>query len=204
MAKYEHPPGDGADLTVGDLWHRAAAADDALCREFARRCDARLPRTLRSQRVGWLRQGRPGYGLLLPDYLPAAQLNDGDWYIFYAWGETLFRRSCAERDWMEMLVLAESADDWAELLRQALRERAAGVSYRVAPQYMDALGEVQAAPSGWEFTLEACPPPHAVCIAPVQIRGAGDTPEAAARDACREWLRQEALAGRRTVEGDVQ
>ena len=186
------PSSRAGSLTVTDLWHQAAAADDALCRRFARDFGARLPRTLRSQRVAWVRRGQPGYGLLLPDYLSGPQLNAGDWCIFYVWGESLFHRSLAERERLEMLVLAESVDDWAELLRQALPGPASDVRYRVTPQYLDAFGEVQAAASGWQFALETCAPPSAVCVAPVQMTGTGGTPEAAARNACRRWLESEA------------
>lgn len=50
-----------------DVWYQAAEADYALCRRFADGFDARLPRSLRAQRVGWEREGKPVYGILIPD-----------------------------------------------------------------------------------------------------------------------------------------
>jgi hypothetical protein len=86
-----------------------------------------------------------------------------------------------------MIILADSVEDWAELLRQALSDRIFDVRYTIAPDYLNELGEIEAVPSGSIFTLEAFAPPNAHA-APYQIVGAGRTPEAAAREACRLWL----------------
>ena len=77
-----------------DRWHTSAAADDRLARLFADRFDAKLDRTEHSRRVGWVRDGRCVYGILLPDPLPSAHLTDDDWYIYYVWGA---RRCSAAR-----------------------------------------------------------------------------------------------------------
>ena len=95
-----------------DAWHQAAEADYRLCRRFADGFDARLPRSGRSARVGWERDGRSVYGILLPDPLPAMQTPGGDWYLYYVWGETLFRRTRKERETLKMLVLPDGTDDW--------------------------------------------------------------------------------------------
>ena len=106
-------------------WQEAAALDDALCRAFARRFGARLPHT-RHAAGAWpgCARARRTTACCCPTPL-AGTWHKGadDWYLYYVWGESLFRRSRAERERMEMLILAESADDWAELMRQALRGR---------------------------------------------------------------------------------
>ena len=96
---------------TSELWQEAAAADYRLCREFARLYDARLTRSLRGQRVGWELFGHPRYALLLPDSWPATAADD--WYFYYPMGESLFRRTRQERERQQMLILAESGDDWA-------------------------------------------------------------------------------------------
>ncbi len=171
--------------TAAERWLRVAEADYRLCREFAQRFDARLGRTLRSQRVGWELFGHPHCALLLPDSRPDGA--DDEWYLYYVSGESLFRRGRAQRAQIGMIVLAESADDWAELLRQALRERAFDVRYTVTPDYVNELGEVEYAASGFVFALEPYAP-QSVGAALPRIAGAGGTPEEAAREACRGWL----------------
>lgn len=177
-----------------DRWHTAAGTDYRMVRLFADRFDARVDRTQHSRRVGWDRDGRSVYGILLPDPLPSAHLTDDDWYIYYVWGETLFRRTRPEREKLGMLVLPDSADDWAQLLRQAVRDDVFDVRWELTPQYVNALGEIETAPSGYEFMLSACAPPTAAaCV--FRVAGTGETPEAAARNACLRWLR--------TVDNDV-
>ncbi len=183
-----HPPAASQRLTV-DRWHRAAESDYWLCRLFADRYEARLCLSLRSRRVGWEREGRRVYGILLPDALSSAGPADDAWYIYYVWGETLFRRTRKERETLRMLVMPDGVEDWAELLRQAVRREVFDVRYQVAPQYVNALGEVETEPSGYEFTLSAYAPPPAVTT-PFEVAGMGETPEAAARDACCRWLKR--------------
>lgn len=171
-----------------DVWYKAAEADYALCCRFADQFDARLKRSLRAQRVGWERERKPVYGILIPDplLLPSAGPG-GDWYLYYVWGETLFRRTEKERAERKMLVLPEAAEDWAELVRQALRTEVFDVRYSVAPHHVNALGDYEHAPTGYEFTLSAHGPQTAVTSA-LSLTGTGVTPEAAARDAARRWL----------------
>ena len=171
-----------------DEWHERAESDYSLCRLFADRFDARLARSERSQRVGWERSGRSVYGILLPDPVPAASPTADDWYMYYVWGETLFHRTRKEREQTRMLVLPDAAEDWAELLRQAVREDVYGVRYEVQPHYVNALGDVEGEPCGYEFRLSAFAPPPAV-PSPFSASGLGETPENAARDACRRWLK---------------
>ncbi len=170
-----------------DRWHTSAEADYRLARLFADRCDARLDRTDHSRRVGWDRDGRSVYGILLPDPLPSSPPMD-DWYIYYVWGETLFRRTRREREKLGMLVLPDSVEDWAQLLRQAVRRDVFDVRWELTPQYVSALGEIETTPSGYEFTLSSCAPPAAANCA-FRVAGMGETPEAAARNACDRWLR---------------
>ncbi len=173
-----------------DVWYKAAEADYALCRRFADGFDARLPRSLRAQRVGWERDGKPVYGILIPDPVPAAAAGTGgDWYLYYVWGETLFRRTEKERAQRKMLVLPEATEDWAELLRQALRTEVFDVRYAVAPHHVNVLGDYEHTPCGYEFTLSAHGPQSAVTSA-LSVSGTGPTPEAAAHDAARRWLEQ--------------
>ena len=89
-------PGDNP-LSPTELWHQAAEEAYLLYREFADRFDAKLTLGLRSQRVGWQREGHSVYGILLPDPIPSADPDDDEWYIYYVWGETLFRRTRDER-----------------------------------------------------------------------------------------------------------
>ena len=149
--------------------------------------DARLRRSLRSQRVGWEREGKAVYGILIPDPLLPSPATGNDWYLYYVWGETLFRRSEKERAQRKMLVLPEAAEDWAELLRQALREDVFDVRYSVAPHHVNAFGDVEHQPSGYEFTLSAHGP-HSSVRSSLAVSGIGPTPEAAAREAVRRWL----------------
>lgn len=144
-----------------DRWHTSAEADYRLARLFADRFDAHLDRTEHSRRVGWDRDGRSIYGILLPDPLPTAPPAD-DWYIYYVWGETLFRRTRRERENLGMLVLPDGVEDWAELLRRAVRDGVFDVRWALTPQYVNALGEIETAPSGYEFMLSAHAPPPAV------------------------------------------
>lgn len=170
-----------------DVWYQAAEADYALCRRFADHFDARLRRSLRSQRVGWERDGRAVYGILIPDPQTPSPVAGGDWYLYYVWGETLFRRSEKERTQRKMLVLPEATEDWAELLRQALREDVFDVRYGVAPHHVNALGETEHEACGYEFTLSAHGP-HTAVTSSLSLVGLGATPEAAAREAARRWL----------------
>ena len=171
-----------------DVWYKATEADYILCRRFADEFEARLPRSLRAQRVGWERGQKPVYGILIPDPLLAPTAStSGEWYLYYVWGETLFRRTGKERAERKMLVLPEATEDWAELLRQALRTEVFDVRYSVAPHHVNAFGELENDPSGYEFTLSAHSP-HSAVTSTLAISGTGATPEAAARDAARRWL----------------
>ena len=170
-----------------DAWYLAAEADYKICRRFADSFDARLRRSLRSQRVGWERQEQPIYGILIPDPLRPSPAAGDDWYLYYVRGETLFRRSAKERVQRRMLVLPESTEDWAELLRQALRSEVFDVRYSVAPNHVNALGDREHTPSGYEFTLTAHGP-NGPALSSLLLVGSGDTPEAAARDAANRWL----------------
>ncbi len=177
----------GAWLSPTEAWYQAAEADYQLCRQFADTHDARLRRSLRAQRVGWEAGGKAVYGILVPDPLTSASAS-GEWYLYYVWGETLFRRTEKERTQRKMLVLPEAAEDWAELLRQALRNEVFDVRYSVAPHYVNALGEREHLPSGYEFTLTAHGP-HTTVTSTLALSGTGATPEAAARDAAQRWLK---------------
>ena len=174
-------------LSTAERWLGLAKDDYRLCREFALRFDARLSRSLRSQRVGWESYGHLHFALLLPDPSHLDRLSDGGWYLYYAAGESMFRRTHAQCEQLRMLVLAESAEDWAELLRQALRERVFDVRYEVVPDYIDPAGETGHTATGSVFALEAYAP-QATETTPLRIAGAGTTPEQAAREACRRWL----------------
>ena len=172
-----------------DEWHERAEADYGLCRAFADRFGARLARSAHSRRLGWERSGRCVYGILLPDPLPASGLSGGDWYVYYVWGETLFHRTLKEREQTRMLILPDAAEDWADLLRQAVRDGVYDVRYEVQPHYVNALGDIDAEPCGYEFRLSAYAPPPAA-PSPFSVSGLGGTPEEAARDACRRWLKK--------------
>ncbi len=174
-------------LNMAERWLGVAKADYRLCRVFAQRFCARLPRSLRSQRVGWEAYGHFRFALLLPDASSFDCLAQSDWYLYYTTGESLFRRTRAQREQLEMLVLAESAEDWAELLRQALQDRVFDVRYEIVPNYLDASGEIGHTASGFVFVLEAYAP-QATGTTPLRIAGAGATPEQAAREACLRWL----------------
>jgi len=179
---YQHP-----GQPAIDAWYQAAEADYKLCRRFADQFDARLRRSLRSQRVGWEREGKPVYGILIPDPQTPSPVAGDEWYLYYVWGETLFRRSEKERMQRKMLVLPEATEDWAELLRQALQGEVFDVRYSVAPHYVNAFGETENEPSGYEFTLSAHGP-HTTVTSTLAVTGLGATPEAAAREAARRWL----------------
>ena len=181
------PPAAGPSAV--DEWYERADADYGLCRLFADRFGARLARSGHSQRVGWERSGRSVYGVLLPDPMPAASPKGDDWYVYYVWGETLFHRTRKEREQTQMLVLPDAAEDWAELLRQAVREDVYDVRYEVQPHYVNAMGDVEVQPCGCEFRLSAFAPPPAA-PSPFHASGLGETPNEAARDACRRWLNQ--------------
>ena len=170
-----------------DVWYKSAEADYALCRRFADGFNARLPRSLRAQRVGWEREGKPVYGILIPDPLLPSAGTQGEWYLYYVWGETLFRRTEKERTERKMLVLPDAAEDWAELLRQAHAAEVFDVRFTVAPHHVNALGDYEHTPTGYEFTLSAHGPQSAV-TSTLSLSGTGPTPEAAARDAARRWL----------------
>lgn len=179
---------DGAlSPTTAVRWLRAAEADYRLCHEFAQRFSASLPRTLRSRRVGWEVYGFPHCALLIPDDANPETLTDDEWNFYYVHGESCFRRGRAARAALGMLLLPDTVEDWAELLRQALSDRIFAVCYSIAPDYLNELGEIERVPSGMIFTLTACAPSDAQAP-PFEISGLGATPEAAAREACRLWL----------------
>lgn len=179
-------PASGLPPATAGRWLQDAKADYALCRTFAQRCDACLPSTLRTRRVGWEAYGHQHFALLLPDPSGVDPQLGGDWYLYSVNSESVFRRTRAQCAQMEMLVLAESADDWAALLRRALRDHVFDVRYEVVPSDLDACGEGHLA-TGFVFTLEAYAP-QATRTVPLRIAGAGETPEQAAREACRRWL----------------
>ena len=79
-------------------------------RLLADRFGAVLRRTEHSQRVGWDRDGRSVYGILLPDPLPSAYATDADWFIYYVWGETLFRRTHKEREKVRECIKSRPGD----------------------------------------------------------------------------------------------
>jgi len=172
-----------------DAWYQAAEADYRLCRRFADRFEARLRRSLRAQRVGWEREGKPVYGILIPDPLLPSPATSDEWYLYSVGGETLFRRTQKERTERKMLVLPEAAEDWAELLRQALSSEIFDVRYSVAPHHVNAFGDLENDPCGYEFLLTAHGP-HASVSSALAVGGTGATPEAAAREAARRWLDQ--------------
>lgn len=186
------PPAPAPGETETDRWHRQADLDYTLCRSLADRYSARLERSLRSQRVGWEKAGHAAYGVLLPDPLPRSGTEE-EWYVYYVWGETLLRRTRAEREQRRMLVLAECADDWAELLRQAVHRQVADSRYQIVPEYTDALGETENVPCGFRFTLSAHAP-GAIRASEFSLTGQGDTPEDAARDACRRWMETQKIS----------
>ena len=171
-----------------ECWHEQAQADAALCRAFDERLNARLERSWRCQRVSWERMGHDVFGLLLPDPLPQGGDNN-EWFIYYPWGEMMLRRTAEERRLSRMIILAESADDWAALLRMALHDQIVDSRYEITPDYTDALGETENVPCGYLFSLFAHVP-CAVQVSDFQLLGRGETPAAAARDACRLWLEQ--------------
>ncbi len=192
---------DAARQALADPWLRAAEQDYRLCRAFADRFSASLPRSLRSQRLGWEYAGAPGYALLVPDILPATSPKNDEWYLYSVTGQTLFHWTRAQRVRMKALVLADCVEDWAELLRQAVHDHVFDVRYEVTPQYLSPLGEYEltrppsaaggaweAQPSGYLFSLGAHAPPNATA-APFHVHGSGETPEGAARDACLCWLK---------------
>jgi len=172
--------------TQTDRWHRRAEADYALCRALADTHDARLEPSGRAQRVGWEKAGHTAYGILLPDPLPSPGAGD-IWYFYYVWGETMLRRTAAERGDRRMLVLAESADDWAALLGQAVRRAVLDSRWEIVPDYTDALGETENVPCGFRFEMHAHAP-DAARQADFTVRGRGETPAGAARNACRRYL----------------
>ena len=172
--------------TEADRWHKQAEADYAICRVLADRWDARLERTPAARRVGWEKAGCAAYGILIPDPLPRLERQD-DWYLYHVWGERLLRRSQAERAERRMIILAESVDDWAELLRQAIRHLVVDARYEITPDYTDALGETEDVPDGFRFRIFAHAP-GAVRPSDLTVTGRGKSPQAAARDACRRWL----------------
>ena len=160
--------------TAVDIWHEAAENDYQLCRLLANEFDARLSRSRLSPRVGWERDGHGVYGILLPDPLPTA--TGDDWYIYYVWGETMFRRTRKERENQQMLILPESVEDWAELLRQVLRDIVFDIRFEVRPHFVNALGDVETVPVGYEFTLSNCAPQTAAA-SDFQLSALADTPE---------------------------
>lgn len=182
----------GLPVNMAERWLQVAKADYRLCRVFAQRFDAYLPRSLRSHRVGWEAYGHLHFALLLPDASSFDSLAEGDWYFYYTNGESLFRRTQAQRTQIGMSVLAESMEDWAELLRQALRHDVFDVRYEVVPNYIDASGEIGHTASGFVFALEAYAP-QATGMISLRIAGAGPTPEQAAREACRRWLQAQGI-----------
>jgi hypothetical protein len=171
-----------------DTWHQSAKDDYQLCRRFADKFDAQLGRSHFSPRVGWDRDGHGVYGILLPDPLPTVA--GDDWYIYSVWGETMFRRTRKERENLRLLILPESVEDWVELLRQALRDTVFEVRYEVRPHFLNALGDVETVPLGYEFALSSCAP-HTASATSFWLSATADTPEGAAREVCRRWLERQ-------------
>ena len=174
--------------TETDRWHAEVKVDYELCRILADQHGSRLERSAGAQRVGWEKAGHTAYGILLPDPLLRAGTED-EWYFYYVWGETLLRRTSTERAERRMLVLAESVDDWAELLRLALRPIVGDSRYEILSDYTDALGETEDVPDGFIFRLFAHAP-GAVRPSDLCVTGHGRTPREAARDACRHWVEE--------------
>lgn len=184
-------------VPAADLWLQEARADYALCAAFARHFDARVPRAPRAPRaprVAWHLKGDAKndvkdvrFLLLVPDVLPPAALRDDEWYFYSVLNESPLRRTRAEREEARALILAESADDWADLLRQAVRGQVFDIEYSVTPQYVDALGEYDLSALGFLFQARAFAP-QAASVAPFSVHGSGATPAEAARAACRAWL----------------
>ena len=183
----------GLPQSMAEQWLAIAKADYRLCRVFAQQFDAHLPRTLRGGRVGWESYGHLHFALLLPDPAGFDSLPHSDWYLYYTTGESVFRRTAAQRAQMNISVLAECVEDWAVLLRQALRNTVFDVRYEVVPSDLDACGETGHTPSGFVFALEAYAP-QATGVVPLRIAGAGATPEQAAREACRRWLQMQGFS----------
>ncbi len=177
---------DAHSGSTSEQWLRVAEADFRLCQAFARQFDAHLTRSLRSQRVGWEVYGHPHCALLLPDSRLDC-LADDEWHLYYVSGESLFRQSRAQRAQLGTLILADSVEDWASLLHQALRDQAFDVCWTITPDYLNSLGEIEHTASGFVFILESHAP-QALSVGPLRIAGTGDTPEQAARAACRRWL----------------
>ena len=113
-------------------------------------------------------------GSFCPIPLPTAA--GDDWYIYYAWGETMFRRTRKERENLRLLILPESVEDWVELLRQALRETVFEVRYEVRPHFLNALGDVETVPLGYEFALSSCAP-HTAAATAFRLSATADTPD---------------------------
>lgn len=174
-----------------EQWQRVAEADYRLCRAFAQQFGAYLPRCLRSQRVGWELFGHPHCALLLPD--TRLDGSDDEWYLYYVSGESLFWRGRVQRAQIGMIVLAESADDWANLLRQALRSEVFDARYTVTPDYVSEMGDWGHVASGFIFTLDTYAPQASSGSARRLAAGTGATPEEAARDACRGWLQEQGV-----------
>lgn len=168
--------------STGDLWFQTAECDYRLCREFALRFGAKLKRSLRGQRVGWERNGQPRYAILLPDLLPPLIPGRDEWYLFSPSRENTEHYTAAERERGQMIILAETAEDWIELLRQSLHDEVLDLCYDIVPDYLDPLGETSVTACGYEITVRACGPQGACeCFV---LSAVGGTPGAAAREAC--------------------
>jgi hypothetical protein len=172
--------------STGDLWFQTAECDYGLCREFALRFGAKLKRSLRGQRVGWEGSGHPRYAILLPDLRPPLIPGQDEWYLFSPSHEHTEHYTVAERERSQMIILAETAEDWMELLRQSLHDDVLDLRYDIVPDYLDPLGEISVTACGYEITVRACGP-QGICDCFV-LSAVGATPGAAAREACLRHL----------------
>ena len=190
IAEHESPDGHSAKLSH---WRIAAETDYALCRKFADKHQARLPRTLRSQRIGWEGIVGKNFGVLLPnssldDDEPRRWHREKDaWRIYIRSSNNIVPLSHAERERFRMLVLPDAAEDWIELLRMATRETLYDIAYDVSPVFMDDSGEPTQDRTGY-FVQAVGSAPSACSILRLDACGFGETPESAARDLCRRWL----------------
>ncbi len=170
-----------------------AVTDYALCRQLADKHQARLPRTLRSQRVGWDNATGKNFGVLLPnssldDDEPRRWHREKDvWRIYIRSSDSIVPLSHVERERYRMLVLPDAAEDWIELLRMAMREMLYDIAYDVSPVFVDDSGEPTRERTGY-FVQAVGAAPSARPTLRLDACGFGQTPESAARDLCRRWL----------------
>ena len=171
-----------------DLWFAAAVEDYWLSRAFDRLYSARLVRSSRSRRIAWEHNGQPEFGILLPDLYPQISRARDDWYIYRPGSEVLSHRSAADRQRDHALILPDSVEDWVELLQLALREDIFDLRFAVSPSYVSLLGDIENSRWGFEIVIAAFAP--AGCATSFYLTATGSTPEAAARESCRQWIAQ--------------